>query len=161
MNSQGLRVLLIGDGSASFSGVIRRLERNGACYRFAKSYEEAHRLLEREEFELVLSVIAPKDKAMTSLMETLAGTQTSVFYGHPVEDSCWWLPALREGTRCFGAPALRPGEFTRELDQFVEESRLRSNPSRQQPSVLPIPDQTELAPLPIDRPVKARSATVG
>jgi hypothetical protein len=89
------------------------------------SYEEARHLIVTEAFELVLSVIPPRENAISTLAELLAGTQASVFYAHPVEDSCWWLPALRNGLQCLGAPALRPGEVTSLLDQLVEEIRER------------------------------------
>ena len=52
VNGEKLRVLLIGEGSGSFSGIIRRLEKTGCGCRFANSYAEARRLVQEEGFEL-------------------------------------------------------------------------------------------------------------
>lgn len=123
MKDEELTVLLIAEGSGSFARIIRRLEKSGCSCRFASSYAEAQRLVRAQTFELVLSVIPPRENAMSCLTESLAGTHASVFYAHPVEDSCWWLPALRNGFKCFGAPALRPPEFTALLDAVVKQIR--------------------------------------
>jgi hypothetical protein len=50
-------------------------------------------------------------------------SRTTLFYSQEVEDGCWWLPALRRGTNCFGAPAFRPSEFVTVLDETIEEIR--------------------------------------
>lgn len=133
MGNEKLSVLLIEEGSGSFSGIIRRLDKIGCRCRVAKSYAEARSLVAAETPELVLSVIPPRDNAMSSLTAALAGTNASVFYVHPVEDSCWWLPALCHGSPCFGAPALRPSEFTILLDRVVEELRQGRTLKPQQP----------------------------
>lgn len=139
MNGKELSVLLIGERPGTFSGIIRRLERYGCRCRLADSYAEAHRLVVAEAFELVLSVIPPRDRAMSSLTEALAGSRASVFYVHRVEDSCWWLPALRDGSPCLGAPALRPGDFMSMLDRVVEEARNRRALRPEVPASEPIP----------------------
>lgn len=116
-------VLLIGESARSFSHIAQRLEKDGCQCRFTNSYDEAHRLLAGENFELVLSVIPPKGNAISSLANLLVGTRASIYYAQPVEDGCWWLPALRFGERCFGAPALRPSEFSILLGRVVEDIR--------------------------------------
>lgn len=117
---EAINVLLIGESARSFSHIVERLERYGCRCRFADSYEEARRLLSAQDFELVLSVIPPRENAISSLANLLVGTRASVYYAQPVEDGCWWLPALRFGQRCFGAPALRPSEFAILLGEIVE-----------------------------------------
>lgn len=120
---EDLRVLLIGESARSFSHIAGRLKRTGCNCRFANSYESAHQFLRNEGFDIVLSVVPPRDNAISSLAGILAGTGASFFYALPVEESCWWLPALRQGERCFGTPALRPSEFANELDEVVREIR--------------------------------------
>ena len=113
-------VLLIGESDRSFSHITRRLERHGCRCRFVNSYEQARQMLAQESFSLLLSVIPPRDNAMSLLTNMLVGSEASIYYAQPVEDSCWWLPALRQGERCFGTPALRPSEFATVLDREVE-----------------------------------------
>jgi hypothetical protein len=120
VSDSGCGVLLIGESDRSFSHITRRLERHGCYCRFADSYEQARELLAQETFSLVLSVIPPRKNAISLLTEMLLGTEASIYYVQPVEDSCWWLPALRQGERCFGTPALRPSEFAAVLDREVE-----------------------------------------
>lgn len=152
-------VLLIGESSRSFSHIVERLEKGGCRCRFADSYEEAHRLLSAEGFELVLSVIPPRENAISSLANQLAGTRASIYYAQAVEDGCWWLPALRRGERCFGAPALRPSEFAGLLTEMVEEihTGLKSAP---EPVVhmLMLPEEGRT---PAKAVVKARSKAAG
>jgi hypothetical protein len=118
-----LDVLLIGESVRSFSHIAGRLEKNGCRCRYARSYEEAREVLHDKPFDIVLSVVHPRDYGISSLADTLVGTHASFFYALPVEESCWWLPALRQGERCIGAPALRPSEFANLLDQVVAEIR--------------------------------------
>jgi hypothetical protein len=49
-----------------------------------------------------------------------------LFYSQPVEDGCWWLPALRHGQNCFGSSALRPSQFIAALDEAIEEICFRA-----------------------------------
>lgn len=125
MAEEELKVLLIGGSARGFSHIMSRLERSGCQCHFAKSYEEARQSLPNEEFCLVLSAVPPHDNAISSIVEALAGTGASFFYALPVEESCWWLPALRRGERCIGTPALRPSEFSIELDEVVAEIRAK------------------------------------
>lgn len=145
MNGEQLNVLLIVERPGSFSAVTRKLNRAGCRCTFADSYARAEDLVKDGFFELILSAIPPRDNAMSLLTKALIGTRTSVFYVHPVEDGCWWLPALRNGLPCFGAPALRPAEFISLLDEVIEDARKRQAAGQQ------VTDPTLLPPR--DRPV--------
>ena len=146
MNGEELNVLLIVERPGSFSTITRKLENIGFRCTFADSYARAGDLVKNGFFELILSAIPPRDNAMSSLTKALAGTRTSVFYVHPVEDGCWWLPALRKGLQCFGAPALRPAEFISLLDEVIEEARRRQAVGQQPtaPKLLPSRDRPEM-----------------
>jgi hypothetical protein len=156
-DSEEIDVLLIGESARSFSHIVERLEKSGCRCRFVNSYEEARRLLLAEACELVLSVIPPRENAISSLAGLLVGRRASVYYAQPVEDGCWWLPALRFGERCFGAPALRPSEFAIVLGQMVEEIRT-GRESKPEPVVrmMVLPEETR-AREPVNVAVKARS----
>ncbi|HVB34580.1 MAG TPA: hypothetical protein VNJ52_09445 [Patescibacteria group bacterium] len=123
MKEEDVSVLLIGEAQRSFSHLASRLEKIGCRCEFAISYEEARHALQDGSFDLILSVAHPRDNAISSLADLLAGSPSTFFYALPVEESCWWLPALRQGERCFGAPALRPSEFSTLLDEVVAEIR--------------------------------------
>jgi hypothetical protein len=56
----------------------------------------------------------------SSLLVALAGLPVTVFLCLPVENSCFWLPAIDGGTECLGLlPALRPSEFASTLVEMV------------------------------------------
>lgn len=149
MSDEGCGVLLIGESDRSFSHIIRRLEKHGCRCCFAGSYEQARELLARETFSLVLSVIPPRQNAISLLTDMLLGTEASIYYAQPVEDSCWWLPKLRQGVRCFGTPALRPSEFAAVLEWEVERIQTGAE-AEPKPAVAPV--------IPILKPPAGRQA---
>jgi hypothetical protein len=140
VNDVDFGVLLVGESARSFTHIIQRLERHGCRCRFVDSYEQARELIANESFELILSVIPPRANAISSLAERLVGTSASIYYAQLVEDGCWWLPALCQGERCFGAPALRPSEFAGVLDREVERFRAGAEiqPRRPMAPVIPL-----------------------
>jgi hypothetical protein len=118
-----IRVLLVGESAKSFRLMKRSLKRRRCRCRTATSYEQAHRLVGEDIPDVVLSTIPPRPGAISSMTELLEGTEASFYYAYPVEDGCWWLPALRRGERCLGAPALRSREFTLLFDRVLAEIR--------------------------------------
>lgn len=132
MTEEGFGVLLIGESARGFTHIIQRLERRGCRCRFVDSYEQAREAIARESFQLILSVIPTGKSAISSLAETLIGTQASFYYAQVVEDGCWWLPALCRGEQYFGTPALRPSEFAsvldREIERFHADAEAESKP---------------------------------
>lgn len=139
MNDAGFGVLLVGESARSFTHIIQRLERHGCRCRFADSYEQATELVAGESFQLVLSVIPPDENALGSLVDKLADTPASIYYAQVVEDGCWWLPALCQGERRFGAPAVRPSEFAAVLDREIERFRAGTETEPQRPLAPVIP----------------------
>jgi hypothetical protein len=116
-------VLLLGESSGSFHLLQKSLERRHCSCLRVHSYEQAHHLLGEETPDIVLSAIPPQPGAISSLTGRLTGSKASFYYAYPVENGCWWLPALHRGELCFGAPAMRPSKFAGLLDQVVEEIR--------------------------------------
>jgi hypothetical protein len=111
-----LRALLIGENSQGSSHLVKLLEEHGCKCRFVTSYEEAFSQLGTEDFDVVLSPMTLRDGSVFPLANLLEG-----FYFQAVEESCWWLPALRSGQKCFGSSALCPSEFIASLPQILEE----------------------------------------
>lgn len=123
MKNGDILVLLVGESTKSFRLLKKSLKRRHCRCRTSTSYEQAHRLIGEAAPDVVLSTIPPRPGAISSMTERLAGTGASFYYAYPVEDGCWWLPALQRGERCFGAPALRSREFTRVFDRALAEIR--------------------------------------
>jgi hypothetical protein len=117
------RVLLIGESPRGSTYLGRRLEQQGGSCQFATSYPEACRILHGEDFDIVLSQMRLRNQSLYPLIGQLRGTRSTLFYWQPVENGCWWLPALLHGRECFGSSALRPGEFMEQLEGLIEELR--------------------------------------
>ena len=119
-------MLLIGENPQGSSFLAKRLQGRGCECGFAVTREAACSLLGFERFDLVLSAFRLPDGSAFSLVALLEGSISTLFFFKPVENSCWWLPALRNGRKCFGSSALLPSEFVSVLDEVIEEIRLRA-----------------------------------
>lgn len=118
-----VRVLAIGESGEICSPPFSRLEQRGCeCY-FAKSQTELASLLERIQFDIVLSARTLQGTGTGGLGGSLWGGRSSLFYIARVGDDCWWLPVLRRGRECFGSPALRTKEFMNALDDLIRQIR--------------------------------------
>jgi hypothetical protein len=126
MSTKLVRVLLVGEGAKGFSSLLQRLAKRGCECHMATSCSEATRLFASHAFDLVLC--ADRMEGINALIASLIGSLTTLFRCYLVEDSCWWLPAVRHGEKCLGAPALRPGEFAYALDVIVEEIKSGKHP---------------------------------
>jgi hypothetical protein len=116
-----VRVLLVADSPKVFCSCRRRLETNGCHCEFVECQREVWNVLEHRQFDIVLSVHKGGSTRTESLGALLSGSRTTLFYALPVERGCWWVPILRVGEECFGAPALRPAEFSAALDEVIEQ----------------------------------------
>jgi hypothetical protein len=116
-----VRVLLVADSPKMFSSCRRRLEVNGCHCEFAECEREVWNVLGQRQFDIVLSVHKGQSTRAESLGALLSGSRTTLFYALPVERGCWWVPILRVGEECFGAPSMRPTEFSSALDAVVEQ----------------------------------------
>ena len=114
-------MLLVGEKPQDSSCLAKRLRRRGCDCQFVVSCQEACSLLGVQAFDLVLSPLRLPGGSTFSLVALLEGSTTTLFYFEPVENGCWWLPALRNGHNCFGSSALLPSEFVPALDEVIEE----------------------------------------
>jgi len=123
MKAPGRKILLVGQQDAELSFLAEYLrQRDCQCFA-ATSCKEVAELLTvappAPDFALVLSQTILPDGNCDKMLALLAGTNATLFFFHPVFDSCWWIPALDCGRPCWGAPALRPREFSALLDEFL------------------------------------------
>jgi hypothetical protein len=116
MTLSGTNVLLVGQ---SFQGLKERLHRWGFRCHVAGNMRAASDLLRSQPVDLVLSNAHLSDGTGFRLLATLAGLRVTAFLCLPVENGCFWLPAMDAGKECLGLPALRPSEFARTLKQMA------------------------------------------
>jgi hypothetical protein len=118
-----IRVLLVGDSPQSFFFHRKHLERNGCECEVAECDRTAWEMLGHRQFDLVLSLHPSRGTSSPSLGILLSGSPTTLFYALRVEVGYWWVPILRLGEECFGAPVVRPSEFAKALDEVLKEIR--------------------------------------
>ena len=111
------RVLLIGHRMSWGWSVIATLEQLGCKLSFLTAEESSSPSARLASFDVILGSSNCNHRFHRS--PSLAGSRTTVFYLYPVEDGCWWLPALRLGVDCYGSPALRPSELALYLKQML------------------------------------------
>jgi hypothetical protein len=128
--SSMIKVILIGDIPQLFFRCQKYLERNGCECEFAEREKSVWKILDQHQIDLVLSLHNSRGTHRPSLVEPLRGLPTTLFYGLRVEVGYWWVPILRLGEECFGAPALRPSEFSRALNDVLKEIRAEANRNR-------------------------------
>ena len=119
MNSDCVRVLLLGESAKGSSHLLRRFQKWGCDCSVATSTEEALALPDHHAFHLILSTLPLR--RLDPLLEVLGESDCTVFFTCPVEDGCWWVPLVRHGQKCLGTPALLAGEFVELLPRLVKE----------------------------------------
>ena len=122
-----VRVLGIASKGAGLALLFRFLHERGCECELAASYSEGARRFAEKPFELVLCAGEP---GIETLLAAVQGSSASVYCGHAVEDGYWWFPAVRNGERCLGVPALRPGEFTRVLTGLLDRKESAAGAGR-------------------------------
>jgi hypothetical protein len=101
--------------------VLKSLEKFGSELSFAAPQTVTSEYARKGAFNLILldSTVPPEQRRQ--LASELAGSSISIFYTFPVENGCWWLPTLRSGQDCHGAPAFRRNEFPLELERILQD----------------------------------------
>jgi CheY-like chemotaxis protein len=119
MTLAGRDVLLVGHGFQGAQALTDRLHRWGfRCY-LASDMRAAFDLMISRPMDLVLSNTHLPDGTGFDLLMALAGLPVTAFLCLPVENSCFWLPAIDAGKECLGLPALRPSEFASTLERMA------------------------------------------
>jgi hypothetical protein len=108
-------VLLVGRSGSWGTPVLKSLEKLKSRISHATPAEVTAEYVKRDGYHLILldSTVPPEQRKQLSA--ELIGSGASIFYTFPVENGCWWLPALRHGEDCHGAPAFRRSEIPFEL----------------------------------------------
>jgi hypothetical protein len=114
-------VLLVGRNGSWGTVVIKSLAKFRSELSFAAPENVTSKFVGNGCFDLVLldSTVTPEQRRQVTA--DLVGTCASVYYSFPVENGCWWLPALRRGRDCHGAPAFRRNEFPLEIERILRK----------------------------------------
>jgi hypothetical protein len=112
-------VLLVGRNGSWGTLVLKSLEKFECELSFVAPQTVTSEYVRRGAYNLILldSTVPPEQRRQ--LASELIGSEASIFYTFPVENGCWWLPTLRHGQDCHGAPAFRRNEFPFELERIV------------------------------------------
>jgi CheY-like chemotaxis protein len=116
----GREVLLVGDSFQSAHALTDRLQRWGFRCHLAGDMRAAFYVLSSHPVDLVLSNTHLSDGTGFDLLMAVAGLPVTAFLCLPVENSCFWLPAVDAGKECLGLPALRPAEFVSALEEMAQ-----------------------------------------
>ncbi|MGD0966165.1 MAG: hypothetical protein ABSA57_19985 [Candidatus Acidiferrales bacterium] len=126
MTATNPQILLITGSPMGLSFLVARLSNWECKIYIADSCKEADALIRNQKFDLVLSEFRLSDGSPYPLAELLIGSNTTLIYCYPVENGCWWLPAVKKGESCWGSLAMRPSEFIGFLDGILREIRSRT-----------------------------------
>jgi response regulator RpfG family c-di-GMP phosphodiesterase len=119
MTLAGTNVLLVGQNFRRAQTLTERLHRLKFRCHFAPNARTATDFAASHPVDLVLSNTHLPDSSGYCMLMKLSSLPVSAFLCFPVENSCLWLPALNDGKRCLGLPALRPPEFAKALERMA------------------------------------------
>jgi hypothetical protein len=114
-------VLLVGRNGSWGSPVLKSLERFGCQLSLEVPEAVTSEYARNAGYNLILLDSTVPQEQRRQLASELIGSETSMFYTFPVEQGCWWLPALLCGQDCHGAPAFRRNEFPLELERILHD----------------------------------------
>lgn len=120
MKLSGKHVLVVGQSFRSADTLTDRLGRCGLLCRVASNVRAASDLIRSTPVDLVLGETHLSDGTGFGLLGTSVGFRVTAFLCLPVENSCFWLPAIDAGKQCLGLPALRPSEFASTLERMAQ-----------------------------------------
>jgi hypothetical protein len=114
-----IKVLLVGRPSGNSLELLLWLYKRGCLCYFATTSCEASELISRTEFDLVLSQYQLPDGTAFCLSGWLEGSRAALFLSMEANGGCLWLPILKRGKSCIGAPMLGSSDFPVALEKVL------------------------------------------
>jgi hypothetical protein len=114
-------VLLVGRSRSWGTLLLKYLEKFGSDFSFASPQTVTPEYARNSDYNLILLDSTVPAEQRRQLAAELVGSEASIYYTFPVENGCWWLPAMRRGRHCLGAPAFRRNEFPLELERALRD----------------------------------------
>jgi hypothetical protein len=113
--------LLVGRNGSWGTSMLKSLEKFDCELSFVAPQTVTSEYVRKGAYNLILLDSTVPPKLRRQLVSELVGSEASIFYTFPVENSCWWLPTLHRGEDCHGAPAFRRNEFPFELERILQD----------------------------------------
>jgi hypothetical protein len=114
-----IKVLLVGQPSGNSLELLLWLCIQGCLCYFATSSCEARELISHTEFDLVLSQYQLPDGTAFCLSGWLEGSRAALFLSLEANGGWLWLPILKRGESCIGAPMLGSSDFLVALEKVL------------------------------------------
>ncbi len=127
MTLSGGNVMFVGPGFHDTQVLTGKLLQWGFQCHFANGLLSARELFKTTEVNLILSNVYLPDGTGFGLLADLSGVPVTAFLCLPLEEGCFWLPAIDQGKVCLGLAALRPAEFVSALEQMSKFEALAEN----------------------------------
>lgn len=127
-------VLLVGKSLTLSNFFAENLRRRGCLCCLTDCYRDAVSLLEKTDFDLVLSEMHLSDGSAFPLMARLEKSGTTLYYCVGVYHGSWWLPAVERGRIAWGEAAMRPEDFRTVLAQVIADIAAKKSVASPRPS---------------------------
>jgi CheY-like chemotaxis protein len=120
MSDTHTTVLLAGD-TAARSATLRKWLSHRRCHcQFARSFQDACRLLSQRKFDLVLCQYELPDRTAFPLLDWLEGSPSTLIFAARSGRSSRWLPVVERGKRCLDRPLLRTTDLPSALGDMLD-----------------------------------------
>src|SRR6201984_3882041 len=111
MSGTRTTVLLAGDTAARSATLRKWLSRRACHCQFAKSFQDAFRLLSQRKFDLWLCQYELPDRTAFPLLDWLEGSPSTLIFAARSGRSGRWLPVVERGKRCLDRPLVRKSDL--------------------------------------------------
>ena len=111
---------MIGDAYGKLASLMEEMKCWGAAFGFASTRAGACKLLESQEFGLVLSRLRLPDASAIELITLVEGRRTDLFSYMPAGDGLRWLHLVHSGKECVGSDTMRTPDFLRIIEKLLK-----------------------------------------
>jgi hypothetical protein len=108
MSAAAVRILVVGNSSASTESTLKALARSGWDSHTVGTVREGDAVLRTIRFHLTLAAEKLPDGTGYQLATLIAQQCGNLFISVPLSETCLWLPAVEHGMRSLGQRALNP-----------------------------------------------------
>jgi hypothetical protein len=116
MAAATVRILVVGNSTASTESILRELSRSGWESHAVKTVGEACTVLRTIRYQLTLATEKLPDGTGYDLAALIAQQSGNLFISVPLSETCLWLPVVEHGVRSLGQRALNPMTMATEAE---------------------------------------------
>jgi len=155
MSAPAIRILLIGDSSASTNVILGRLMQCGWGSYVVHKVRDAEQMLKTFQVDVVLAAESLPDGRGYDLADCVARQRGSLLVGVALSENALWLPVIDRGQRVLGSRAIGARMLEAELIKELTARALE----RGAPPVLPPAPQPKRAAPPRNANPRRKSAS--